>query len=523
MTDFLRSPSPRASGPLKLAIAQISCESNHFVSGLGEVDHFRKTGYLLEGKEVRQLEGTETEIGGAFDVLATEPSVTVEPLVAARGTLSGPLSSTEYREVRTNLMERLQAACPIDGLLLSLHGSMCAEDTDDTEGDILSRVRECVGLAVPIAVTLDLHANVTERMVEAATIFVAYRRYPHDDARETGRRATALVCRAMRREINPIMTYAKLPMLLTAFNASTDPGSPFGELVRLGARFEEGETALAVSMFFVGSYIDVREIGCGVSVVTHANPATAEDLTTSLALEFWDTRSAFQVQTLSVAEAIRRGRLIQGGPVLLLDTADTVGGGAAGDSSLLIRALIECKVNEPSLAMVVDPPAAARCIHAGVGATVTVELGHKLDPRWGTPFPVTGVVQRITDGAFRYGGGILGGTNASAGPSAVLEVGVIRILVMSRATYDWGREQYESAGLDVRTMKFIGVKNMMNFRIGYRDVMKDCFVLDLPGPTPPDMRMLPFRRIPRDTYPFDEERRTPMVELSRSLPLARPR
>jgi microcystin degradation protein MlrC len=167
--------------------------------------------------------------------------------------------------------------------------------------------------------------------------------------------------------------------------------------------------------------------------------------------------------------------------------------------------------------MVVDPEAARFAIAAGVGSEVSLLLGHKLDPQWGTSLQITGRVAHISDGRFQYTGGILGGTWASMGPSAVLETGRIRILISSYPTYDWADEQYRSMGLVPAEAKFVGVKNMMNFRVAYRDVMKAFYVLDLRGPTPPDMRMLPFRRINRPVFPIDGEFDRPMISVCSSV------
>jgi microcystin degradation protein MlrC len=260
---------------------------------------------------------------------------------------------------------------------------------------------------------------------------------------------------------------------------------------------------LSTSVFLVGSYIDVQDMGCSTVVVTDGDACLASGFAEELARQFWMRRHDFTVETMSVAEAVRRGREIDGGPVLLLDTADTTGGGASGDSIGLVRGLLDAGVQEPCLAMVVDPDGGERCRDVAVGQEVTLELGHRLDPKWGEPLTITAKVLRKSDGRFRYRGGILGGVWASMGPSVVIEVGAMRVLVMSVPTYDWAYEQYEAVGMDPGQAKFVGVKNMMNFRFGYRDVMKGYFVLDLPGPTPPDMRALPFRCVNRPIFPLD--------------------
>jgi microcystin degradation protein MlrC len=364
--------------------------------------------------------------------------------------------------------------------------------------------------------TCDLHGNVTRRMVESLDAVVGYEHYPHDDARATGERAAGLLLRSARGEVRPAMAHAKLPLILTAFESTTLTETPFALLMREAKALEGQDGILSASVFLVGSYIDAPDMGCSAVVVTDGDRERAAAEARRLAERFWESRHEFEVETVSVAEAVRRGREIDGGPVLLLDTADTTGGGAAGDGIGLVRGLIEAGVVEPSLAQVVDPAAAAACHAAGAGATLELAVGHRRDPRWGEPLRLEVTVQRLLDGAFRYRGGILGGVEVTMGPSAVVASGPVRLLVMSEPTYDWGDDQYRAAGLDPRDAKFVGVKNMMNFRFGYADVMKGYLVLDLPGPTPPDMRSLPFARVGRPIFPLDRELEQPAVAVTTS-------
>ena len=499
---------------LRIAVGQISSESDHFVSLPCELDFFRQTGFVLEGDSVLELRGTSGEVAGMLAVLEAEDEVEVVPLLAARANSAGPLSAACYGRLRGGLLETLRRALPVDGVLLSHHGSMAAADEDDPEGDIAAEVRRMVGPDVPIAMTLDLHGNVTRRMVEAADVIVGYEQYPHHDVAETGSRAARLLLRTIRREILPAMASAKLPMLLTAFHGATEGDGPFARMMRRAKQLEDRPGILSTSMFLVGSYIDMPEMGSGALVISDGDPETSARECRRLAAEFWEMRGDFEVKTYSVAEAVARGRAIAGGPVLLLDSADTTGGGAAGDGAGLIRGLLAVGVEEPSLAMVVDPESAAICATAGCGQSVTLSLGHKLDPQWGKPVPVTGVVPRVFEGRFVYSGGVLGGRSATMGPSAVFDVGNLSILIASYATYDWADEQYRCAGLDPRQAKFVGVKNMMNFRYGYKESMKAAFVLDLPGPTPPDMRMLPFARVDRPIFPLQEITGEPQLEVT---------
>jgi microcystin degradation protein MlrC len=505
---------PGRSAP-RIAVGGISLESNDFVPFTAELDDFTGAGFLLEGADIETLRDSETEAAGALEAIDAARAKAV-PLLAARGVSSGRLSTSAYARLRGGLLSALESSLPVDGVFLFQHGSMEAVGEDDPEGDIAQAVRSLVGPGVAVAMTCDLHGNVTRRMVENLDVLVGYRHYPHDDTRDTGRRATELLLRAVAGDIRPVVAHAKLPLILTAFNSTTMTDTPYAQLLREAAWLEARDGVLSASAFLVGSYVDAPGMGCSAVVVTDGDVALAATEAERLARRFWDDRRLYEVETASVAEAVRRGREIDGGPVLLLDTADTTGGGAAGDGIGLVRGLFEAEVEEPCLAQVVDPAAAVACHAAGAGAEVTLTVGHWRDPRWGRPLELRGSVRRLLDGPFRYSGGILGGVEVSMGPSAVVETGAISLLVMSQPTYDWADDQYRAAGLDPSHAKFVGVKNMMNFRFGYGGVMKGFFVLDLPGPTPPDMRLLPFSRITRPVFPLDRELTEPAIAIATS-------
>jgi len=503
---------------LRIAVGQISCESNTFSAFTCDLGTVRKTGYLYEGNDVLELRDKNNEVAGMIATVERS-GATVVPLLASRWNSSAMVSSECYGYLRDHLLVRLKDADPVDGVLLSCHGSMVADGVDDPEADLARAVRQIVGPRVPVVMTLDLHGNVTRPMVDSLTAILGYKEYPHDDPVTTGERAARLILRAARGEVTPIMAWVALPMILTAFNASTKGDGPFAQLMNQAKALEREPDILSASMQFVGSYIDIPDMGCSTVVISDGDREQALRAARKLADDYWARRREFLVETVSVAEAVRRGRAIDG-TVILLDTADTTGGGAAGDSIDLVAGLLEAKVTEPSMAMVVDPEGAQACLRGGLGSDVTVNLGHRVDPRWGKPIPITGRVRRASDGRFTYTGGIFGGTAGSMGPSAVLQVGNIQLLVQSLPTYDWKDEQYRSVGLLPELAKFVGAKNMMNFRNAYGGIMKGQFVLDLPGPTAPDMRSLPFARARRPWFPLDENGQNPDFPVAVSTPTA---
>jgi microcystin degradation protein MlrC len=496
----------------RIAIGQISQESNAFVTWRTELTHFENS-YLLDGDALFALSTSQTEIAGAL-VAARVADVQIVPLIATRSVSGGPLSAACYAELRTRLLARVAGAGNLDGVFLSLHGSMLADGEDDPEGDLLVSVRALVSSDVPIVATLDLHANITQRMIDHATALVAYTHYPHDDARTTGERGMRLLLQAVAGETDPVMVMAKVPMLVAGSNGQTFGNAPMHRFEQQARAWEADPRVLSVSNLHVHPYLDQPGLGCGGVVITDGDPHLAEDIAIQIAQGFWNARHELMPEVFSVADAVAHGHTLDG-PVVLVDTADCCGGGAAGDSVSALSELISLGVEETTYLMVVDPTAAEICIAAGIDAEVTLPVGYGIDPSWGEPITVTGIVTTISDGRFLYEGGLFGGTWGSTGPSAVLRIGGIHLLIMSEPTYDWLDEQYRAVGLDPRRAKFIGAKNPMNYRFAYGDFAAAMLVIDTPGPTPAHVRDLPYTRIDRPAFPFEDAPTPPRINLLR--------
>ncbi len=488
---------------MRFAIGAIIQESNSFVPARCILDMFRAD-YLLYGDELIQgLRGTRTEVAG---ILASceELGVVPVPLLAAHSCSYGPLTDECYGHLKAEMLTRLRAALPVDGIVLAMHGAMLVESEDDPEGDLIAAVRRCAG-AVPIGVTLDLHAHVTPQMVEGATVLIGYSTYPHEDAFETGQRACRLIADTVSGRIRPAMVMAKAPMIVPANNGGTNGDGPFARIMRQAKTLERTGQALSASCFPVQPWLDVPGLGFTGLVITDGDPEAARRHARTLARRGWELRHDFQPELVSPAEAIRRGLAVPGGPILLNDTADCQGGGATGDSVATLEALLAAGVCERSFAMVADAEAVQAAQRAGVGNEVLTTLGNKLDRSRGRPFPVRGRVRVLSDGRFQYSGGLLGGVWATMGASAVLASGEVEVLVHSNPTYEYADEQYRSVGLDVRGAKFVTVKNPMNYQHTYRGIMKEAYILDTPGPTTPNLKSLAFTRLSRPYFPADDD------------------
>jgi len=457
---------------------------------------------LRRGDEILAVD--KGVVGGMLDILR-RVGYTPVPLIYASTSPGGPLTADCYAQLKGELLDRLAAALPVDGVLLPLHGAAAAEGTGDLEGDIIQSVRAIVGPTVPIVATLDLHAHVTAQMVAHADALLAWETYPHADAFSTGQRGARLLVDTVAGRCRPTMAMAKVPVITGAINGSTHGDDPFAQLMRQTKAWEGKPCVLSTSLFLVHPYLDQPAMGSGALVITDGNLAQAVEIANDLALAYWARRFDLEPPTWTPAAAVAEGLAVEGGPVLLVETADCCGGGAAGDSIASLAALLQAAPGATSLVPVVDPEAAAACHRAGVGQRVTLRLGHRQDPRWGEPITVSGQVERLSDGLFRYEGGIFEGVQGEMGPSAVLAVGGVRVLITTFATYDWRDEQYRTVGLDPAAAKFVVAKNPMNYRMAYGAFAKAVYVLATPGPTPATVKHVRFENLARPYFPLDEE------------------
>lgn len=480
----------------RVTVGSILTECNQFGGKIIEHEEFARS-QLARGQDVMSIEGGA--VGGMLHTLR-EGSADIVPLVVASAYPSGPIAQECYAQLKADLLADLVSALPVDGVLLALHGAAVTTEIDDVEGDLIAATRAIVGPDVPVVGTLDLHANVTTQMMRHADGLVAWETYPHVDPFTTGVRGARLLLGTLAGAHKPAMAMAKVPILTSAINASTVGEGPFADVMRLAKSFEGQPGVLSTSAFHAHATLDVPEMGGGGLVVTDGDEELAATLADRVARLMWERRHALEPDTLTPAEAVEAGLKFAGGPIVLIECADCVGGGAAGDSVATIPALQN--LNEGfAIIPVVDPEAAALCHQAGEGNTVSVTLGHKVDPQWGNPLSLTGTVKTLSEGNFQYTGGIWAREWAKMGPSAVLACGSAQILITTHGTYEWRDEQFRALNMDIEGAKFIVAKNPMNYRQTYSDIAKGEFILDTPGATPPTLKHFTYNNVPRPYFP----------------------
>jgi microcystin degradation protein MlrC len=483
----------------RIAIGSLMLESNTFAPRPTTVADFEKT-YSLAGEAlITGLRDTRTEMAGAIAALVASDAEPV-PLYAAHGMAGGVLRGEDWEVLRERLLAPLRTAGRVDGIYLALHGAMMTETSQDAESDILAAVRELAG-DVPIAVSCDLHANVTPRMVALADLIVGYQLYPHDDTYETGGRAIGLLLRTLAGEIRPVMAMRKAPMMIPGVRQITS-ARPMSDIFDLARGFESAGTVVSASYFPTFSKFDGPDIGFRGVAIADGDAGAADRAALAIARAGWERRHRFEVDLVPIEDAVRRGLEVLDAPVILVDAGDCVGGGAAGDSAAVLASLLAIAPDAASAILVNDAETVQQARAAGIGATIEARIGNKITPMYGAPVQASARVEALCDGRFTYAMGIAKGVTASMGQAAVLRIGGARVVCCSVSSYEYGDEQFVGAGLDVRGFKFIVSKTVGNYVKAYPGAT--AFLVDAPGPQTHNLRRLPWTNISRPLYPWDD-------------------
>jgi len=487
---------------MRIAIGSLMQETNTFVPFKTDMETFRSV-YLHRGEAMLTGFGTaRVEVPAFLDVLRAN-NIAPVPLLAGHAGSNGPLTRDCFDALVGEMVQRLVDAGPVDAVLLALHGSMVVEDEPDAEGEIIERVRAVLPAETWVGVSLDLHGHITRRMLQPRTFLVGYREYPHIDMYETGARTAALMLETLAGRRNPVMALAKRHMIVSPVNARTaEP--PLSEIVAAARAMEDSGRVLHASLFCVQPWIDVPDLGFAALVCGDGDPAAAQAAADELARMAWEARERFIPDLTPLDEAVRIG-LASEGTTIAGDTGDGPSGGAAGDNTAVLRALLAggaATAERLSYVTLVDAEGAAQAIAAGIGAEVTLSIGHK-QTRDGEPVTITGRVRAITDGVFTQYDAGAEGSEVCFGPTAVIAIGDIRLALRSLPGYEWDTGMYTSVGLALRHAALVFVKSSSHFRVAYGPHAARILAADTPGATVGNMRRLVFRHVTRPLYPLD--------------------
>jgi len=461
--------------------------------------------YLLDGTQAIATRGSQnTELAGMLDVGRDHGWDVTHVISAAAG--PGGLVTTDAFEALTAPLIAAAAQGQWDGILLMLHGAMVTDFCADGEGEILRRLRAVVGPDVPVAVTLDPHANVSTAMCDLAQILVSYTTYPHVDFRATGRRCAELLQRTMLGDITPVTLRAHRPMLEEANAGRTDIG-PMIERHAMARAFETRKGVYAISINGAFPCADIPEVGPTVLVTCDGESAAHRAIAETLADDIWDRRhEALNVYVNSTGAAIAaKAWNSDAGPLVIADYADNPGSGAYGDATNLLAALLNAGVGNACFGALVDPVAAKTLNTHAVGEQVTLNIGGATAPDiGGGPLCVTGTVKWTGDGRVVGSGPIMGGLERSFGETAVLEVAGIEILIVSIPHQILDLKQFETFGIDPAQKSVVALKSMQHFRAAFTPVAGRIIVCDCGALCTLDYASLGYKNVPRPIFPLDD-------------------
>lgn len=484
---------------MRIAVAEIAQETDSFSPMVAEIADFEAYGLYFGSEMIERMKGVGP-IGGFLEVAASERiPIQLLPLVRAWGSAGGIIAAATLDLLVSRLIEGLKQALPIDGIFLSLHGAAASQQIDDVEGHVLQAVRDVVGQDVPIVVALDHHANITQQMIDCADVLVGHETQPHDPP-ATGRKAANLLFRMLRNEIRPTVAWRKIPMITPQDQFLTSAG-PMQKWFDRARELERRSGVLDVSPYPMQPWLDVAEGGWSVIVHTHRDPDLADSLADEMADLAWELREQFWVsERVAPAEAVRRADEAEQGLVILSDTGDSVYGGAPGDNTCLLRALLDHRVRDMALVPMVDSKALEQVLAAGVGSRITLELGGKVDQAFCRPVSVTADVAAVSNGFVvdLHDRGV-----CDLQRTALLKIGFIHVALLGHRSFAINHPiLYTHLGIDMADAKMVVLKTASNFQFFAR-WRRDLVRVDTPGTTQSDLTAFDWRRISRPIYPLD--------------------
>lgn len=468
----------------RIGIASVYHETNTYSPRATDLESFRA--FELE-RGIRVLERharTRTVIGGALDAARSE----VVPLTSAGAWPSGPTSAEAAEQILSMLDEDLTGAGHLDGIFLNLHGAMVADEHPDMEAEVVALIRRCRP-GIPIVAVLDLHANPSEEFTRQCNAIVGYQTYPHVDMWERGRQATQILDTIITGQSSRTFL-AKLPILSPPITQATGdrPMEPLLKMARSAESMYPGITC--ISLFPGFPYSDVER--AGFTIVVTAKPTAhlaakrvLRELTSAVEGHVEDFHVRRPTPSAAVAEALEATR----SPVILADVADNIGAGGPGDGTAILQELLLQRA-EDAVVLLADAEVARQAAEAGVGGTVSCDVGAKLDQLHGTPVAITGTVAAISSGTYRAAGTWMTGIEFHMGKTCLIETHGVQLVVMEHATPPFHGEQLECVGLNPTEHAIIAVKGAIAWRSAYGDIAKTVIEVDSPGCCPVDPRTL---------------------------------
>lgn len=491
---------------MRLLLAMLKHETNTFSPVPTPFERFFKGNpeALTGDAAIEEYRGTGSGMGGFIEV-AEEHNAEIVVAVAAESWPSGPATDEAYERLVGLILSEVKKG-GFDGILLDLHGAMVTESLEDAEGTLLQRIRE-IDAKTPIGVTLDMHTNMYDNIVKNATIISGYHTYPHVDMLEAGRRSALGVVRTIAGEINPVMVWNNKPMLPHVMCQGTH-SEPNKSLQARCIQFESDGT-LAASVFVGFPNADISQAGLSAVVCTDGDAALAQSQCDELLEQAWAAREQFVFDIEPLQESVARAKTVAAGPgpVVLLDHYDNSASGGTMDTTVVLAEVLRQGLSNAVFYAIYDPESVAQAMQAGVGATVTLQLGGKTpmpalnEPN--TPLEVTGKVKLIFDGLYRNIGPMYTGVLNNSGITVVLDTGGVQVVIVSEHQEPFDLSCLRSVGIDPMDKSYVILKSRVHWRAGFGNLAREIIECAGLGVATSDYSQLGFKNVRRPIYPLD--------------------
>ncbi|MBI3942429.1 MAG: M81 family metallopeptidase [Chloroflexi bacterium] len=498
---------------MRLAVGGIVHETHGFAPDLTDIRNFEIQGLYRGPALLEKMGGTRAAIGGIID-RARELHWNLCPALYTAAMPSGPVLDTTFYGLADELINQLghwQDAGEIDMISLVLHGAMLTQSLDDAEGYLLQQLRSRLGPDIPIGVVLDMHGNVSPAMVEHATILVAFDTNPHVDPYDRGVELVSLLDRITAENLHPTAALCHPPLLLAPQGTSTAQ-PPLALVLARAHEMEQRPDVLSVCVMGGFAYADSPYTGMSVIVTTDDKPVLARSLADELGELAWEHRQAAIIPALPPREAVRQAmalrQAVPAGPIILVDSADNIGGGSPGDGTDALRALLEEGAPD-AVVVLADAQAVARCFAAGAGAQIDLSLGGHNDTWHGTPVEAHCRVISLSDGTFtcelkdNHFASFFG-HEIHMGRTAVVETQGVTAILTERKTPPFDLGQLRSQGVIPEKQQYIAVKSAVAYRAAYLPIAGGIVEMDTSGLGTANLSRFPYQRLPRPIFPLDE-------------------
>ncbi len=482
----------------KVAVGGFQHETNVFAPYKADFSAFEKRDEwppLSRGAQMQDnVLGVHLPVSGAIRRLKTLGHEVV-PLLWCAATPCAHVSEDAFERIAAMMLETLRNAMPVDGVLLDLHGAMVCEHLADGDGELLRRVRAVVGDSIPVAASLDLHANISDLMVDQSSVLEAYRTYPHVDMGDTGTRTANHLDALLRHQLRRFPgTAIRRPDFLIPLNWGCTLMDPARSIYALLATQVRGEVAgLSLACGFPHS--DVVEAGPAVVAYgfdRKAVDAAADDLLKAIQHREKEFCGRLYGVDDGITEALRLSRDAHG-PVIIADTQDNPGGGGPGDTTEILRALIAHRAEHALVGIISDPLAAEHAHTAGKNSVIRIALGGKSGCAGSQPCEAQFRVVALSDGCFQASGPMLAGAHMDLGLTALLETGGVQVVVGSKPIQTMDQSMFRHLGIEPSAMKIIALKSSVHFRNDFQEMSSAILVVVAPGPVAADLAELPFQ------------------------------